>query len=203
MVLVALTGAILLFYFLGARGVRVGGASSSFGRERDAELYRIDGELAFHVAAPDFNGRRSVALVRYSAAQFPYGPVCGSHRSAGWLVAEAYRLGDWIYSPYPDLEGTDAFNLRTKEALEIDVAKPANYQPIDPSTVPAYRARGFTFDPKNKIDGAQVASHFAPLRNVKESCIVITSAMALVHALWVGVGIIVLLVFIGRRSRRG
>jgi hypothetical protein len=194
-----LVGLFVLFnvaYRLGAGGIEVSGASSSFDREFDHQLFKIDDRRAFLIF--DDN----ISVVKYAGGLAPFRPVCGTYEPDGSVINLAhFKKGDWVYSKYPEFDGPDAYNLRTEEVVKVDVPDRKGSERVDPATVPFYAEHGFTFDDALLLKPELVAKEHEPLSTMNESCVTFNAAFYLLFALMIVVGIPLAVMGIIRRGR--
>lgn len=181
-----------LAYRLGAGGIRVGGADTSFDREHDSALFKIDERRAFLV---DGN---FVAIVKYKDGIPPFRPLCGRCDLDGTVFNMAnFQKGDWFYSRYPELDGPDAYNAKTGELVKLDV--PRSQKDVDPQQVPFYAEHGFTFDEALAVTPARVAGQYEQLSKIQESCVTFNAAFVLLFGMMALIGAPMLIVGLRRR----
>ena len=185
--------AVELFYAFGAGGFRVRGASFSFGREHEYQLYELDDHRAF------LTQQDRVEIVEYRHDPAFLG-LCGEcARGKSILLRADFRRGDWVWSRYPDFEGPDVFNLKTKKVLALDVPKPKTGV-IAAEDVPFYVDHDFTFDDDDKLTPEKVAKEFKPISTAREMCVILNAAFTLALAPLAILGVVLLLK--GRAARK-
>ncbi|UQA58834.1 hypothetical protein [Polyangium aurulentum] len=181
-----------LAYRLGAGGIQIGGANTSFNREHDSELYKIDDTRAFLVHGG------FVSIVKYKSGLPPFRPLCGRCDLDGSIFNMAsFQKGDWFYSRYPELDGPDAYNLKTGEIVKLDV--PRTQKDVDPASVPFYVEHGFTFDAALAVTPERIAREHEDLSLINESCVVFNAAFVLLFGTMVLIGVPMLIVGLRRR----
>jgi hypothetical protein len=184
-----------LYYRIGASGISFGGASTSFEREHDHQLFKIDDRNAFLVHG------EHISIVKYKGGLAPFQLTCGTYDLAGGVLGGAdYRSGDWVYSNYPEFDGADAYNLRSGEVIELDVPRPQTGR-VDPKAVPFFVQHGLTFDPALALTPERVAKDHAELSTMNESCVTFNAAFYLLFGLMFIAGIPLLAVGLVRRGR--
>jgi hypothetical protein len=162
-----------LIYFFGASGFQYRGASFSFGREHEYQLYEIDDHRAFSVR----QGRVEIVEYRHDAAFLGLCGLCARGKSIFYRAE--FRRGDWVWSRYPDFEGADVYNLRTKKLVELDVPKPTRGV-VAAEDVPYYVDHDFTFDDDDALTPEKVAAEFKPISTAREMCVILNAAFTLV-----------------------
>jgi hypothetical protein len=188
---------IQLYYAFGAAGFSVRGASFSFNREHDKQMYRIDARRAFLVTGGKYP---SIAVVKYESA-FPLFRLCGACQTHGGVFPwPRYRKGNWVYTDMPWLDGPAAYNLKTEQSVKLKVAAPNNSK-IDPADVPFYAEHGFTFDDDAKLDPATLGESFEPISTVNEMCVILQMAGFVVIFFVLLVGAILLPIGLAKRRR--
>ncbi len=161
---------IQLYNALGFAGFSYGGASFSFGRKHDRQMYAIDEKRAFLVTGDKY---RSVAIVKYES-----GPLllrlCGACQARKSVFPwPRYREGNWVYTDMPWLKGGPAaYNLETGESVTLDVPDPKG-QKLDPEDVPFYAEHEFTFREKAKLDPDRLGETFEPISTINEMCVIL------------------------------
>jgi hypothetical protein len=166
-------GALELIYFLGAGGFEYRGASFSFGREHEYQLYEIDDRRAFSVR----QGRVEIVEYRHDPAFLGLCGLCARGKSIFYRAE--FRRGNWVWSRYPDFEGADVYNLQTNKLVELDVPKPQRGV-IAAEDVPYYVDHDFTFDDEDKLTPEKVAAEFKPISTTREMCVILNVAFTLV-----------------------
>ncbi|MBL8714870.1 MAG: hypothetical protein JNL79_02695 [Myxococcales bacterium] len=189
---------INLYYAFGASGFAFRGASFSFGRQHDKQLYVVDDRRAFEVWG--FGGPHpSISIVKYGDA-FPLFRLCGACQTKGGIFSNArFQKGSWIYTDMPWIKGPAAYDLATGELVTLTVPAPKDSK-IDPEDVPFYAEHGFTFAAKYRLDADKLSEDYKPVTTVNEMCVVLQAAGFIVLAV-VGLIGLVLLPF-GLRRRR-
>jgi hypothetical protein len=187
--------AVTVLYRQGESGVRfgTGGPGISFERENDYALFAIDERAALLVTKD-----ASMSLVEYGRGAFPFCPLCGTHELRGSIVNLAHYYKDgWIYTDHPGGPFAELYHVSSGQ--RIDVPRPPGAAPgqTDARTLPGYASRGLTIDAAHRITPALIHERFAPLSPIDESCVVFNSAFMLLAAVWIAVGLV--LVIRGRR----
>ncbi len=186
--------ALELIYFFGASGFRYRGASFSFGREHEYQLYEIDDRRAFSVR----QGRVEIVEYRHDPAFLGLCGLCARGKSIFYRAE--FRRGNWVWSRYPDFEGADVYNLKTKRLLELDVPKPERGI-VAAEDVPFYVEHDFTFDDDDKLTPEKVAAEFKPISTAREMCVILNAAFTLVLVPLGVLGAILLARGLTRRKR--
>jgi hypothetical protein len=89
-----MAGLLVLFagfnfiYRTGSAGVKISGASVSFQRGHDIQLYRVDEQNAVLVSQADLNATQ-LAVVRTTSVPMPFSLLCGAHRPDGFTTEYA------------------------------------------------------------------------------------------------------------------
>ena len=137
-------------------------------------LYRINEQIAFELQSEtdSFNGvtvrgyRQTDPIIRFMCG------ACEVDYEAVDMPQANYIKGDWVYSGFPQHEAakTDIVNLRTGEALNVEV--PGNLSgTIDLTTLPEYSERGLQADERFKLKADYVKANFEPLSTYTGVCI--------------------------------
>lgn len=165
-----------VMYRLGADGVQFGGATTSFERQYDGVLHRIDDRHALRRgSAGDF------AVVMVERGPIPFCPLCGVYQPAGSVVNVARFFKDgWIYTDHPT-RFFEAVNVDTGATIDV----PERHDPGDTSLPPELAARGLEFADAHLLTDALVAARFPALATINESCIVFNAAFLLLVGLHV------------------
>lgn len=175
----ALWLAFNVIYRLGGEGIQFSGATTSFERQFDRAMFRLTDDLALTVGSSPGDS----AVVRYARGMFPFCPLCGLYEPDGSVVNLArYAKGDWIYTDHPGGPFADGIDLRTGETFDVPDAELPRERPLDwtPAALPAYAARGLTFEKDDELSAAKISARFAPLSTIHESCIVFNAAFVLI-----------------------
>lgn len=186
--------AVELLYFFGASGFQYRGASFAFGRQHEYQLFAIDERRAFSVR------QEHVELVEYRHDPAFLG-LCGlCARGKAILYRADFRRGDWVWSRYPDFDGVDVYNLKTRRLYELDVPKPSSGV-IAAEEVPFYVEHDFTFDDDDKLTADKVATDFKPISTAREMCVILNAAFTLVLVPMGVLGAVLLARGVGARRR--
>jgi len=170
---------VSIYYWAGAGGVRSYGASTSFERQHDFALLRIDEGRAFRV------DKHGVNITKYRRGTFPFCPLCGVNESAGTVMNLAqYRKGDWVYTDLTQ-PFDEAVNLKTGEVINL----PEGEGQLE-KLPPEFAARGLDFESANKLDAGRILTEFTPLSTINESCIVFNMAFLSIFAVLLVVGVV-------------
>jgi hypothetical protein len=163
---------LILFIFLFAL---YAGFHFGFRNLGGTRLYRINDRIAFEVLPETdlFNGvtvrgyRPTNAFIRFICG------ACEADYAEVDMVSAKYIKGDFVYTDYPQHEKakTDIVNLRTGEAINVEVA--GNPATVDLLALPEYRERGLRADDKYKLTADYVKANFAPLSTYTGTCIVV------------------------------
>ena len=140
----------------------------------ETQLYRINDSIAFELLSTpnSFDDvtirgyRRTNPLIRFmcGACEVNYGEVD--------MLRANYIKGDWVYSATPQFKSfkTDIVNLRTGEALNVDV--PNNDESlIALQTIPEYRERGLVADEQYRLKQDYVKANFELLSTYTSRCL--------------------------------
>lgn len=177
---------VTLIYALGGDGFRVQqtGTTTSFNRDADYALLRINDSLAFHVRPQDPNS--SVSVVRYAEGSLPFSLLLGRYElDTEKMPAVTHQRGDWVYNTWPQfgpLSNIDIYNIRTGEAIRLlGNADAATAQQLDLRTLPEYASRGLLGTEADKLASPeQLATRYPALSVPKESAVVFVSAFLIV-----------------------
>jgi len=186
---------VTVIYRQGESGVRfgTGGAGLSFDRQHDHALFEVDERAALLVSQGG-----TMSLVEYGRGMFPFCPLCGTHELRGSIVNLAHYYKDgWIYTDHPGGPFAELYHVASGK--RVDVPRPAGAAPgqVDAGTLPEYKSRGLTIDADHRITAGFIQERFPLLSPIQESCVVFNAAFMLLAALWIAVGLVI--VIRGRR----
>lgn len=137
-------------------------------------LYRINDRLAFEVQ-PENENYNGITFHGYKRTNRFICFFCGEYEPEDrfvWMVNVKYRRGDWVYTDFPQHEQakTDIVNLRTGEAIEVNLPEGFTYGG-DISTLPEYQERGLVKADEFKLDQTYVKANFEPLSTFTDRCL--------------------------------